>query len=346
MTKRITIKDVAKEAGVSVTTTSYVLNNNPKARIGDETAERVREAAKRLNYVARSSARTMINRESKLIGVIIPQTGSSNKLMFSNPFYGEFLSAVEHAIREQGYHVLLSGTGPNQDYSQVAQMRELDGIIILGTYPCDFLDEIKETGIPVVLVDAYVDDYYFHTVGNNDRYGGYIATKYLIEKGHQKIAFISEQLREMGVLEQRFKGYCDALKEANLPLNEEYLYACDVAYESCFNLAPELVRRNNGETAAFVTADIMAMGLINGLTTLGWSIPDDLSVIGFDDVPLATMCLPSITTVRQDITAKGTIAAEIVIEAVKGIAKRDIILPLQVVERDSVKTYTLTEGVS
>ncbi|NMB01264.1 MAG: LacI family transcriptional regulator [Firmicutes bacterium] len=339
MTKRVTIKDVAREAGVSVTTTSYVMNNNPKARISEETARRVREAAKRLHYVPRSSARTMINRESKLIGVIIPQTGSRNKLMFANPFYGEFLSAVEHTIREQGYHVLLSGTGPNQDYSQVAQMRELDGIIILGTYPCDFLDEIKETGIPVVLVDAYVDDdNYFHTIGNNDRYGGYLATKYLIEKGHQKIAFISERLREQGVHEQRFQGYCDALKEANLPLKEEYLYTCEVSYDSCYRLAPELKRRNNGETAAFVTADIMAMGLINGLTSLGWSIPDDLSVIGFDDVPLATMCLPNITTVRQDITAKGTIAAEVVIEAVKGVPKQDIILPLQVVERDSVKS--------
>ena len=344
MAKRVTIKDVAREAGVSVTTTSYVLNENPKARISEETAERVREAAKRLHYVPRSSARTMINRESKLIGVIIPQTGSRNKLMFSNPFYGEFLSAVEHAIREQGYHLLLSGTGPHQDYSQVAQMRELDGIIILGTYPCDFLDEIKETGIPVVLVDAYVDDYYFHTVGNNDRYGGYIATKYLIEKGHQKIAFVSELLREKGVHEQRFQGYCDALKEANLPLKEEYFYTCDVAYDSCYKLAPELARRSNGETAAFVTADIMAMGLINGLTAMGWSIPDDLSVIGFDDVPLATMCLPNITTVHQDITAKGTIAAEVVIEAVKGIAKRDIILPLHVVERDSVKTLGLRKG--
>lgn len=337
MAKRTTIKDVAREAGVSVTTASYVLNKNPKARISAETAERVRKVAKRMHYVPRSSARTMIKRESKLIGVIIPQTGSRSRLMFANPFYGEFLSAAEYAIREQGYHVLLSGTGPNQDYSQVAQMRELDGIIILGTYPCDFLDEIKETGIPAVLVDAYVDDHYFHTVGNNDRYGGYIATKHLIEKGHKKIAFVSEKLREKGVHEQRFQGYCDALKEAGLPLLEEHLYTCDVSYESCYRLAADYANKNSGETAAFVTADIMAMGFINGLTAQGWSIPDDLSVIGFDDVPLATMCLPSITTVRQDITAKGMIAAETVIEAVKGIPKKDTILPLHVVERDSVK---------
>lgn len=339
MTRRVTIADVAKEAKVSVTTTSYVLNRKPDARISKETAERVCAAAKRLQYVPRISARTMINSKSKLIGVIIPQTGSRNTLMFSNPFYGEFLSAVEYAIREKGYHLLLSGTGANQDYSTIAQMRELDGIIILGTYPCDFLDEIKQTGIPVVLVDAYVDDYYFHTVGNNDRYGGYIATKYLVEKGHRQIGFVSERLRERGVHEQRFCGYCDALKEAGIPLNKDYLYVGDVSYESCYKLATEIASRANGETAAFVTADIMAMGLINGLTALGWSIPDDLSVMGFDDVPLATMCLPNITTVHQDITAKGAAAAEVVIEAVDGITKRDIILPLHVVERDSVKAH-------
>ena len=339
LSRRVTIKDVAREAGVSVTTTSYVLNKKPGARISDETAKKVWEAARNLHYVPRISARTMIDRKSKLIGVIIPQTGSRNTLMFSNPFYGEFLSAVEYSIRERGYHLLLSGTGANQDYSTVAQMRELDGIIILGTYPCDFLDEIKQTGIPVVLVDAYVDDFYFHTVGNNDRYGGYIATKYLLDKGHRDIAFISEKLRERGVLEQRFRGYCDALQEVGIPLNERYLYACEVSFESCYTLAADFAKRRTNETAAFVTADIMAMGLINGLTSQGWSIPDDLSVIGFDDVPLATMCLPRITTVRQDITLKGSSAAEIVTDAVGGIPKRDIILPLRIVERDSVRTY-------
>lgn len=344
LNRRVTIKDVAREAGVSVTTTSYVLNRKAGTRISEETAQKVRAAAKRLNYVPRISARTMINRESKLIGVIIPQTGSSHKLMFNNPFYGEFLSAVEYTVRHRGYHLLISGTGANQDYSSIAQMRELDGIIILGTYPCTFLDEIKRTGIPVVLVDAYVDDDYFHSIGNDNRYGGYIAAKYLIDKGHRQIAFISETLRERGVHEQRFLGYCDALAEAEIDFRKEHLYACNVSYYDSFQLAAEIVKRGNGETAAFVTADIMAMGLINGLTSINWSVPDDLSVIGFDNVPLSTMCLPQITTVHQDITRKGTIAAETVIDAMEGIPKRDVILPLHVVERDSVKDRSLVKG--
>jgi LacI family transcriptional regulator len=335
--KRVSIKDVAREAGVSVTTTSYVLSGKPDARISAETARIVRETAERLHYVPRMSARTMINHKSKLIGVIIPQTGSSSYLMFNNPFYGEFLSAVEYTVRQKGYHLLISGTGPNQDYSSIAQMRQLDGIIILGTYPCAFLDEIKTIGIPVVLVDAYIDDHYFHTVSINDRYGGYLATKYLIDCGHTRIAFVSETLREGGVHYQRFLGYQDALKEAGIPIEEKHLYACDVSYHDSFALAPKIRGRGNSETAAFVTADIMALGLINGFTSIGVSVPDDVSVIGFDDVPLATMCLPQLTTVHQNITEKGSTAAEVVIDAVEGGPKRDVILPLYVVERDSVK---------
>lgn len=337
MAKRISIKDVAREAGVSVTTTSYVLNNVQSARIGHETAERVREAAKRLNYVPNLSARTMINRKSGLIGVIIPQTGSSHQLMFNNPFYGEFLGALEYTVRENGYHLLISGTGANQDYTSIARMRQLDGIIILGTYPCEFLDDIKRTGIPVVLVDAYVNDHYFHAVSINDRYGGYIATRYLIEKGHKNIAFLSERIREQGVHEQRFLGYKDALEEAEIPFSEKRLYVGDVSYEGGFDAAVEMMQRGQGETAAFVTADVMAMGLVNGMTTLGRQVPGDFSIIGFDDVPLSTMCLPPLTTVHQNIAEKGSMSAKVLLEAIEGCAKQDIILPLHVVQRESVR---------
>ncbi|MCK9524694.1 MAG: LacI family transcriptional regulator [Limnochordia bacterium] len=343
MRKRVSIKDVAREAGVSVTTTSYVLNQKSTGRISEETAQKVLKVAERLNYVPNISARTMISQKSQLIGAIIPQTGSSRRLMFDNPFYGEFLSAVESEVRERGYHLLVSGTGPNQDYSSIAQMRNLDGIIILGTYHCEYLDEIKKTGIPVVLVDAYVQDHYFHTVSINDRHGGYLATKYLVEKGHRKIAFVAEKLRGQGVYEQRFLGYCDALTEAGLRFDEASVYATDVSYYGSFQVAEEFVQRNNGETAAFVAADIMALGFINGLGALNWSVPDDLSVIGFDDVYLATMCLPEITTVHQDISEKGRQAVDIVIKAMEDKNKRDVILPLHIVERGSVKNHVALE---
>lgn len=336
MAKRINIKDVAKEAGVSVTTTSYALNNVESARISQETIQRVRAAAVKLNYVPSLSARTMINRRSGLIGVIIPQTGSSNQLMFNNPFYGEFLGALEYVIRESGYHLLISGTGPNQDYTSIARMRQLEGIIILGTYPCEFLNDIKRIGIPVVLVDAYVNDPYFHSVSINDRYGGYIATKHLIDMGHRNIAFLSEKIREQGVHEQRLWGYKDALEEADIPFSEKKLYVGDVSYNGGFSAAKEICKQHQQETAVFVTADVMAMGLVNGMTTMGKSIPEDYSIIGFDDVPLSAMCLPMLTTIHQNIAEKGSMSAKALLNAIKGCAKQDIILPLHVVKRQSV----------
>jgi LacI family transcriptional regulator len=217
LAKRISIKDVAREAGVSMATVSYVLNNTADAGIGRETAIRVQETARRMNYVPSISARTMINRRSNLIGIIIPQTRLGQQLMFNNPFYSEFLCAAEHAVRERGYHVLISGTGPHQDYPSIARMRQLDGIIILGPYLCEYLSALKETGIPTALVDAYVDDPYFHKVGIDDRAGGYMATKYLLDKGHRRIAFLSEPALRQGAHEQRFFGYRDALHEAGIP---------------------------------------------------------------------------------------------------------------------------------
>ena len=212
----------------------------------------------------------------------------------------------------------------------------MDGIIILGPYLCEYLNALKETGIPTALVDAHVDDPYFHKVGIDDRAGGYMATKHLLDKGHRRIAFLSEPVRHQNTLEQRFLGYRDALHEAGVPFHEESVYSCSIGYEDGFRAAGEIVSRANGETAIFAAADIIAVGLVNGLAALGKSVPKEISVIGFEDVPLASMCLPKITTVHQDIAEKGRLAVWAVIDPAEGKERRSIMLPLALVERDSV----------
>ena len=288
--KRVSIKDVAREAGVSATTVSYVLNRNPDETISAETTQRVL-AVRRLHYVPNLNARSLSSRRSNLIGVLIPQTEPGKEFMFSNPFYGELLSAIEYTARKNGYHLLLSGTQEDQSYVSVAQNRGVDGIIIVGAYPGRNLEELRGMNVPIVLVDSYVKDAAFHTIGIEDREGARMATEYLLRKGHREVAFVSGSIREHGVNSKRYQGYCDAL----------------------------------------------AVGLVKGLLQHGLRIPQDLSVVGFDDVYLSRICYPSLTTVHQDIARKGAEAVRLIMEAAAGAHERmECILPLTLVERDSV----------
>ena len=338
--KRVSIKDVAREAGVSASTVSYVLNCNPSETISAETTQRVREAAKRLNYVPNLNARSLSSRRSNLIGVVIPQTEPGKEFMFSNPFYGELLSAIEYTARTNGYHLLLSGTKEDQSYLNVAQNRGLDGVIIVGAYPGKNLAELRGMNVPVVLLDSYVKDETFHTVGNEDRQGARMATEYLLAKGHRRIAFVSGSIREHGVNSKRYQGYLDALLAAGIEPCEQALYSDTVSFEYGVEAANEFVRRGKKQTAAFVTADVLAMGMVKGLMQRGMRIPQDLSIVGFDAVYLAQMCYPSLTTVRQDISRKGREAVRMVIEAAAGNARKmECILPLELVERESVMEW-------
>lgn len=339
--KRVSIKDVAREAGVSASTVSYVLNRTPTETISPETTRRVKEAVKRLGYVPNLNARSLSSRRSNLIGVLIPQTEPGKELMFSNPFYGELLSAIEYTARQRGYHLLLSGTKEDQDYLSIAQNRGVDGVIIVGTYPGENLSALKSLGVPVVLVDSYVKDDAFHTIGIEDKEGARMATRYLIAKGHRRIAFVSGSLRENGVNIKRYQGYCDAMREAGLTVDDSAVYSGTVDYEYGIAAADDYLARGSRQTAAFVTADVISMGLIKGLQRQHIRVPEDLSVVSFDDVYLSRMAYPALTTVHQDIGEKGKQAVQLVLEAARSKEHRhtECILPLTLVERDSVREW-------
>ena len=343
--QRVSIKDVAKEAGVSTTTVSYVLNRKPSESISAETTERVLAVVKRLRYVPNLNARSLSSRRTNLIGVVIPQTEPGKEFMFSNPFYGDLLSSLEYTARRHDYHVLISGTEPDQSYLSVARNRGVDGVIIVGAYPTQSLEELHELSIPIVLIDTYIKDPVFHTIGIDDRLGGRLATSHLIENGHRRIAFVSGSVSEQGVMQKRFLGYMDALSEAGIQMEERHLYLGNVSYEFGAQTAREMRARGSDETAAFAAADVIGMGLVNGARQVGFRVPDDLSVVGFDDVSLARMCVPLLTTVRQNIAEKGSRAVEIILDAVAGHPeKQEHILPLELVRRESVRAIPQEEA--
>lgn len=347
--KQVSVRDVAREAGVSPATVSYILNDTPGLSFTPETRQRVLAAAEKLHYVANQAAKTLGSGraegivQSKLIGVVIPQTENKRKeshIMFGNPFYGTFLSAVELEARRAGYQLILSGTNPGQSYIDIAKSRTLDGVIILGAYPSDDEAEYKKYKIPAVLVDCYSSgDSFFYSVRTDDRLGGYLATKYLIEQGHHRIAIVTGELKAHGVNSERYQGYLDALCEAGLTPAHDDVFEGLVGYDHGLEVAEELARTRRDITALFASADITAIGLINGLHAAGLRVPEDVSVIGFDDVEYAKMCYPGLTTMRQNIMEKGRQAARLMIEAVQdhSLPREERIIPMELIERGTVK---------
>lgn len=334
---RATLKDVAQLAGVSTATVSYALNG--KRRISDETRQRVLDAVAQLDYVPDLNARGLSMRDSKLIGVVVPQTEPGDRLMFQNSFYGEVLGSIEYYARQQGYHILISATDANESYLTLAKKRNLDGIIVIGMYPDDFYQQMKKTHIPIVLIDSYCNDHYYHNIRIDDAYGSYLATRYMLENGHRDIAFFSGQLKENGVMKKRLLGYQQALQEFALPYRREYVFEGQIDYGSGIDLARQLLAAGLPATGIVAAADILAIGAIKGLFETGKYVPRDYSVIGFDDAEIAQYMTPGLTTIRQQISLKGQKAVELLLKHIQDptLPKQEEILPLQLVARGSVR---------
>ncbi|MNM97477.1 Catabolite control protein A [compost metagenome] len=219
--------------------------------------------------------------------------------------------------------------------------RNLDGAVIMGIYQESFYEELKKVDIPIVLIDSYINDDSFKKIRIDDELGGYLATMHLIEKGHTNIGLVTGMIRKDGVVEKRYLGYKKALQEANLFYDHDLVLEGQVSYEFGLEAGKEIAKQHSSMTAVFVTGDMMAYGVINGLRQEGLSVPDDISVIGFDDISLSSIFYPKLTTVHQDIKARGMEAAKYLIDVLDG--KQDLdkgvtLLPISVIERDTVRT--------
>lgn len=337
MSKRITIKDVAEATDLSIAAVSYVLNNKDGVR--PETRELVLEAVERLGYVPNYSARGLASHRSRLIGVCSPQTEPGSRLMFDNPFYSKLFSSIEYECRSEGYHVIVSGTDADESFLKLAQQRSLDGMIIIGSYSKEFYSDLKKANMPVVLIDTYQNPERFHEVKIDDRRGGQMATKYLIDRGHRNIAFISGALREQGVTQLRFEGYQRALEESGISYRKELVFPGVVSFQSGVDSAAAALSRAKEITAMFCTADIIAIGAMKKALEMGLKVPDDISLMGFDNLNLSEYTSPALTTVGQEIEMKGKLAVEIIMDDINNrIQKpRCVELPLRIIERQSTR---------
>ncbi|MBE9917549.1 LacI family transcriptional regulator [Paenibacillus donghaensis] len=337
--KRTTIKDVAERAGVSTAAVSYVMNGR-EHKVSEDTLAKIRKAAAELNYIPDYSARSLASKRSSLIGVVIPQTEDQKRLLLENPFYSDLICGIESELRQHGYHVLISGVDKGQGYLDLTMQRNLDGAVIMGIYQENFYEELKKVDIPIVLIDSYINDDHFKKIRIDDELGGYLATKHLIEKGHVNIGLVTGMIRKDGVVEKRYLGYKRALQEANLFYDHDLVYEGQVSYEYGLEAGKQIAARQGSMTAVFVTSDMMAFGVINGLREKGLQVPEDLSVIGFDDISLAGIFHPKLTTVHQDIKERGITAAKHLIGVIEGNENLDMgvtLQPISVIERETVR---------
>jgi LacI family transcriptional regulator len=321
----VTIRDVAKLAGVSVATVSRVLNQN--GYVNEETEKRVRQAIKQLNYKPNEVARTLFKKSSKTVGLIVPD--------ISNPFFPELVRAVEDVTNIYDYTVILCNSDEKsekeKEYIEVLKQKYVDGII-LTTNQLE-LDEVSEMNVPVVVLDRPLNHSFPSVIADN--YGGArLATRHLYEIGCRRIAHIQGPSHVVNAME-RFNGYRDEMKE--LGLWDENLvilgnYQLNQAKEAVLHALKE-----HGIDGIFAGNDVMAVGALKAVQQLGLRVPEDVAIIGYDGIPLTEMTTPELSTISQPIYEMGAIAARLLVKKIEGqpLEQLHYVLPVQLVQRQS-----------
>jgi LacI family transcriptional regulator len=320
----ITIKDVAQHAKVSITTVSHVINST--RFVGEETRKRVHAAIEHLRYVPSAAARSLKTNRTHTIGMIIPNN--------SNPFFAEVIRGIESECYEAGYNVILCNSDDSpvkqSQYIRVLHEKQVDGLIVLSSgEDAGLFDLLSATGLPQVVVDRETGDRNADLVGVDHELGGYLATSHLLSLGHRRIACITGPL-SLAPARQRVAGYERALREAGLVPSQSLLHEADFTSASGHSAMSALLTRPQRPTGVFACNDLMALGAICAAASAGLRIPQDLSIVGFDDVALAAFTNPPLTTVAQPMHATGALAAKVLIERITGRHKpvrREVLQP-------------------
>jgi len=334
---RVTIKDIARTARVTPTTVSNVINGR-HARVSKKTIQHVRQVVAHLGYTPNQTARSLVSSVSKLVGVLIPFTEDRNKLLLDNPFYGEMVSGIESSLRANGYHMMLAGIDEgNIDLAPFLQWN-VDALIVLGVYQDLLYSSVRSLDLPTLLIDSYVRDDHFFNLRLDDKLAAHQATTHLIDNGHRRISFVAGAIREDGVIARRHEGYRAALSERGIAYDPDLVFTGSVSFDYGKKVA-SAIASDPSITAAFCAADLIATGLMSGLQMEGRRIPEDISVMGFDNISIGKMLYPALTTVDQGILARGESAGSLITSALAGQAvPKDMRTPTTIIERASVAT--------
>lgn len=330
----VRIKDVAEKSGVSVSTVSRVLNGGMFVK--EEVKERVQQAINELGYTPSHIARSLVLKKTNLIGVIVPD--------ISNSFFGTLLSSIEEYASKNNYNILVcnicENLGKELKYLSIFKEMRVDGIIIMHEKLDNSIREfLKITDTPMVMCSGRLSGVSIPSVNINDFQASYEAVYHLISLNHKKIALIGGEYNDSITGYERFMGYKKALEDNKLELNEQFIRFGNYKMSDGYELMNDILKGGQIPTAVYATSDDMAVGAINAIMDYGLKVPENISVVGFDDSTVASVVRPKLTTIHQPIREIGTLSMDLLLKQInqEELVVKDLVLWHKLVERNSCK---------
>lgn len=331
------LKDIAKLAGVSGATVSNVINGNYQ-KVSDKTRAKVERIIKEYDYKPNAMARSLVKKESKIIGLVVPYVGETEDFLV-NPYNAHIIAALENYVRSRDYYLMLRCVGRTGEVIPLLSSWNVDGAFFLGVMEKEVSQIQNALDVPVVFLDTYAEKEKIMNVGLDDYRGGFLSARYLLGCGHKRIALATPEYKESGVIRERFRGFTDALSDAGIKLEPKDIYRTDSMYSSAIKVGQDIALSGKGYTAVATMSDIVAFGLIEGMRQCGVSVPDDMSIIGFDNLPESEYFTPKLTTIGQDFGEKARAAGDMMFDLIDGKTDlKEVHLTVKVVERQSVRT--------
>lgn len=329
-----TMEEVARWAGVSRSTVSRVINNNPHVRA--ETRERVRQVIRKSSYQPHAVARSLVTNRTQIVGMVIPEAVTT---LFTDPFFSILLRGTTNACNAHRYQLMLSLFAASADqqerYQNLLGNGYLDGVIVASASLDDpLISNLLHDRVPVVSVGRHPQ---VHFVDVDNLGGARMAVEHLIRLGHRRIATITGPLG-MAHGQDRLEGYRQALAAHRIPVEEDLIVEGDFTEGSGLASMQRLLPAD--PTAVFVASDTMAVGALKALRQAGREVPQEIAMVSFDDIPVASAIEPGLTTVRQPIERMGSMAVEVLLSLVESSPEAEapvhrIILPTELVVRAS-----------
>jgi LacI family transcriptional regulator len=337
----VTIMDVARASGVSYATVSRVLSGYEFVK--ESTRNRVLEAVEHLGYVANLQARSLAGGRTQIIGLLVPN--------LDNGYVGTIMRGIDQELERANYDLMLytSHRHPSSESYYVNAIANglTEGLLLVAPLvPMTYLDALREKNFPYILIDQAESTESSSVVESTNWQGAYEATRYLSQLGHTRIAFITGELAVRSAVD-RLRGYKAALGDCDIPFREELIIESDFQQQTGYEAAKCLLQRINPRpTAIFASNDLSAFGAMDAARELGLRIPDDISIIGFDDIPQASLTHPKLTTVRQPLEQMGQVAVKMLLEQIEDRSHppQRVTLATQLIIRNSCGPYQMERG--